>query len=193
MVNTIAPMGFKPMRRLDGAMWNGQTTPYKIASGYSSNIFMGDLVKFLTTGVIAAAAAGDQYRGIFMGVSYTDTTGKYFRVPYWPASTSLLGGSVNNVEALVMDDPNVLMEAQFTTAGTPVNADKGASFNIAVGTGSTATGMSGASVDYSTLNTTLQQLRFLDFVDRLDNDRLSANSRGIFMPLNHDFRINAAI
>ena len=48
-------------------------------------------------------------------------------------------------------------------------------------------------LDYSTVNTTLQQWRMLSFVTRPDNDLTSAYSRAWVTPLKHDFLTQSAI
>lgn len=193
MANVLAPRGFKPIRRLDGACWTGQVTPYRIASGEPTAIFTYDLVKLTTAGVIQRAAAGDQPRGIFMGCQYLDATGKAQKSPYWPAGQTLFGGLATNVEAYIVDDPYVVVEAQFNGAAVPAQADQGANFDISVGAGVAGDGLSRSTVDYSTLVTTAKVFRFLKFLDRVDNDPLSANPRGEFVFAVHDFRVNTGI
>lgn len=194
MANVLAPRGFKPIRRMDGAMWTGQTTPYRIASGEATAIYTYDLVKVTTNGVIQRAAAGDQVRGIFMGVQFLDANGKVNKLPYWPAGQTLFAGlPANVVEAYVVDDPNIVVEAQFNGAAVPAQADVGATFNIAVGAGVAGDGLSRSTVDYSTLAATAQTFRLLKFLDRPDNDPLSANPRGEFTFAVHDYRVNTGI
>jgi hypothetical protein len=166
---------------------------YQIPSGYSTAVYAGDVVKFLTTGYIAKAAAGDQMRGVAVGFSWIEAaTGLKLVRSYLPASTVTLGAA--DISVQVIDDPNVLFEAVFTNStSVPAAADRGATFNLYDAGGSTSSGLSGEGIDYTSLLTTVQQFRFMDFVQRADNDTTSAYSRGLFMPLNHDFRLTSGI
>jgi hypothetical protein len=192
MANVAAPNGFKPIRRMDGSAWTVSSTPYRIPDNYGTAIYYGDVVKFVTSGVIQRAAAGDQFRGVFIGVKFIDSTGAAKILPNWPANQRLITTGAY-AEALVVDDPFVVFAAQFTGAGTPAVADLGATFNISVGTPTSPNVMSVEGVDYTTLNTTLQQFRFLKFLDRVDNDTTSATSWGEFIPLKHDFLTQSGI
>lgn len=192
MANENTPRGFKPLRMVTGSPYSGATNPYKIANAYATNIFAGDPVKLITTGLIQKAGAAEQIRGIFVGCQWVGTDGVTRFSPYWPASTATLGSLGGT--AFVVDDPDVLFEAVFTnSASVPAQADVGATFAGYDATGSTATGISGFGVDYTTLNTSAQVWRFCGFVERPDNDQAAAYSRGLFAPALHDLRVNTGI
>lgn len=192
MPNENTPRGFKPMRMQGGAVWNGAQTPYRLASGYGTAIYAGDVVKLVTAGTIQKAAAGEQMRGVVLGFQWVGADGVPVYSQYWPASTATLGS--NPATAFVVDDPNVLFEAVFTNStSVPAVADIGAIFDLFDAGGSAATGISGEGIDYTTLATTAKQWRFMDFVARPDNDVAAAYSRGIFAPDLHDFRVNTGI
>lgn len=192
MANTNAPRGFWPRKDGIGSAWAATLNSYPIASGYATNIFQNDVVKLLTTGFIAKAAAGDQMRGVAIGFKWTDLTGKLVASPYWPAGTVTKGAL--DAQVLMIDDPNTVFEAQFTnSASVPANADQGANFNLFDAGGGTAAGLSGEGIDYSTLTTAAAQFRFLGFSTRPDSDKTSAYSYGMFVPSLHDFRVNTAI
>lgn len=192
MANVNAARGFKPVRYVDGRPFNGAVNAYRLNSGYATNLFVGDVVKLLTTGYLAKAAAGDQMRGVVVGFNWVLATGVPQTIRYWAASGVTLASQ--DVEVLVADDPGLVYEAVFTnSASVPAVADIGATFNLIDNGGSTASGLSGEGIDYTTLNTTAQQFRFLDFVKRVDNDTASANSRGLFAPALHDLRVNTGI
>jgi hypothetical protein len=156
--NSNFPLGFVPVRKLDGSAWTGQLGPtYTIASGYATSIFTGDPVAVLNDGTIGIGAAGSPIRGIFQGCKYTDTLGNFQCVPYWPGSTTVKTGTT--VQALVIDDPNVVFTIQETNgssaAGTPLAlADINLNINFVSGTGNTATGLSAFSINNTTENTT---------------------------------------
>ena len=192
MANINAPRGFKLARTMGGNAFNDAFGIYRLNSGYATNIFVGDVVKLLTTGYLAKASAGDQMRGVVVAINWIQASGVPGTQRYWPASTTTLGSQ--DVEVIVADDPNMVFEAVFTNStSVPATADIGATFNLYDSGGNTSSGLSGEGVDYSTLNTTTQQWRFLDFVKRPDNDVSSAYSRGFFMPASHDFRVTTGI
>jgi hypothetical protein len=192
MPNENTPRGFKPVRMVTGAPFSGSMNPYKIANAYGTNIFAGDPVKLLTTGLIEKAAVTDQIRGVFMGVKWVGTDGVSRFSPYWPASTATLGSL--GADAMIVDDPDVLFEAQFTNSASAASqAAVGANFDGYDAGGSTATGISGMGVDFTTLATTAKPWRFIGFVERPDNDQASAYARGLFAPALHDFRVNTGI
>ena len=83
------PYGLIPVKMLSGTLC-GCDRQYKIASGYGTSIFAGDAVKLVTGGTVERDTfdAAMTPIGVFMGVSYTDSTlGKVFR-QYFPASTA---------------------------------------------------------------------------------------------------------
>lgn len=149
---TNAPWGLKPAR-LNYGPYTGQVNSYPVASGYGTSMFTNDPVISLADGTIGIGVAGSPIRGIFMGVKYTDTLGVVRFSPYWPASTTVFTGTVP--EALVADDPSLICDCQETNgagaAGTPLAlADRNLNINFAIGTGSTVTGQSGASINNTT-------------------------------------------
>ena len=60
MANLLAPRGFAPRRTNSGEAWASTLNTYKIASGSATTLFVGDVVKFLTTGYVAKAAPGSR-------------------------------------------------------------------------------------------------------------------------------------
>ena len=192
MSNTNTPRGFKPLRYVDNRPFSGGFNTYRIASGYATNIFAGDVVKLLTTGYINKASAGDQMRGVALGFRWTASNGVPQWSAYWPASTV----TFNSLDAVieVIDDPKVIFEAVFTNStSVPATADIGANFNLIDNGGSTATGLSGEGIDYTTLTTSAAQFNLIEYVTRIDNDTTSAYSRGQFLPKLHDFNVTTGI
>jgi hypothetical protein len=195
MPNVNSPKGFKPAMMAGGAPWNGAMTRYRLNSGYGTSIFTGDVVKLLSTGYLAKAAATEQMRGVAMGFKWVGADGVPRIQPYWPASTVTLGAT--DVEVLVVDDPNVIFETQFGGATTDAAISQiGAIFELGDAGGSTATGLSGEYADITTLKTTAGQFRLMDFVQRPDNDLRASNAayaRVLVAPALHDLRVNTGI
>lgn len=154
---TNAPNGFRPVRKLDGSAWSGAADAYPIASGYATAIYTGDPVTVLSDGTIGIGVAGSAILGIFQGVEYNDAQGNRQNSPYWPASATTQASQT--ATAFVITDPNVVYSVQETNgsgaAGTALAlADVNLNINFAVGTGVSATGQSGASINNTTENTT---------------------------------------
>ena len=148
MANILAPFGFAEAYKLSGAP-TYQMSRKRIASSNGSAIYKGDPVVQLSTGYITVASPGTtQIAGIFMGCEYQSISQKKpIWSPYWPGSDAN-----GDVICTIIDDPSTVFRVQanaqllFTAVGN--NA------NFAIGTGSATTGLSGATLDVSTVNTT---------------------------------------
>lgn len=147
---TNAPNGFVPQRMINGAAWTGATNSYPLATTYATALFKGDPVKNLADGTIGVGVAGSQVLGVFFGCKYIAADGTPKFSPYWPGNPGVLTGT--QVEALIIDDPNVVYSVQETaadgSAGTPLAlADVNLNINFLYTAGSTATGMSAVSIN----------------------------------------------
>ena len=156
MANTYAPFGFRQVKGT-GSVPTFEQSVRTIDKDNTTAIFFGDAVIPLTTGYIAQATASTvRMEGIFVGCKYLSTSQKRtVWSNYWPGSDAS-----EDVEAYVIDDPNAQFIVQSSDGGVaggtdPVTfANIGEYINIYVGTGDTATGVSGMTVDVNTLNTT---------------------------------------
>lgn len=144
-----APYGFKPVNRVDGMPYAGQTRQLTIASGYAANIFYGDLVELVTGGTIqkfTGTTSGGMV-GVFVGCSYTNPTTKQpVQAQYWPSGTV-----ASDAVAYVVDDPMAQFQVAVTNSSSEVVdtttiAARGANMSVIQGTGNTNTGDSGQSV-----------------------------------------------
>lgn len=155
MSNTQSPNGLVEFRRLTGgAPTSGQEgTPLKIAYNYGTALGYGDPMIQLNTGYYGVATTGGsvQVKGIFTGCTYiSSANGQTITSRYWPGSGNVGTG---DIQITMITDPDQLYIAQsYNTA--IVFGDIGANVNIQIGTPSSATGFSGASVDQSTLAAT---------------------------------------
>ena len=175
MANKDAPFGFRPTKMLGGAPFNGGQTEYGIDSTYNTNIFTGDAVELHTDGTITIAAAGQtNIVGVFNGCFYTDSTGKPNWSKYWPASTTS-----TDAVAFVVDDPNVLFEAQedSTDIGASWPANRGSNANfVSTHAGSTKTGRSKQELDSDNITAATANFRIVELSKDPDNsDTASAN------------------
>ena len=163
MANTNAPFGFVPYRG-NGAAPTYELATRQIAYDNTTKIFRGDPVIPLTTGYITQMSAGGTVRceGIFWGCKYTSISQKRtVWSNYWPGADAVSG----SVEAYLYSNPQMQFEVQSSdasgTAGITL-ANIGEYINIGYGigvsgtpNGDTSTGLSTASIDQDTLNTTV--------------------------------------
>lgn len=143
MANSNAPFGFRADKHYAGGTLRSNN--YRIASGLSSDIFTGDLVKTTgTTRRVQAASAGNTVVGSFNGCRYVASDGSVVFTPRWVASTATSGSA--EATAYVYDDPNILFQAQYS--GTLAETDIGQQADMLASTaGNATTGLSGQQVD----------------------------------------------
>jgi len=154
MANTNSPFGFRQYSGTGSAPTYEQNVRY-IKSDNTTAIFFGDAVIPLTTGYIGQATASTvRVEGIFAGCKYVSTSQKRtVWSNYWPGSDAN-----GDVEAYIIDDPNAKFLVQSSDSGGTAAvtfANIGEYINLAVGTGNTATGISGMTVNVATLATTV--------------------------------------
>jgi hypothetical protein len=150
MPNTNAPFGFRQYSGTGSAPTYEQV-PVRIAYNASA-IYYGDPVQPDSNGFVVVGSPGTtQVAGIFQGCKYLSVAQKRtVWSNYWPGSDV---ASTNVVEGYIINDPNAKFVAQTGATGATA-ADINANVNFAIGTGNAASGISGAFVDMSTVNTT---------------------------------------
>ena len=174
MANTDTPFGFKPVKHLNGAPWNGKANVYYIPSTDNTAVFVGDAVKGAgsadATGkypTVTQATAGAAVIGVVIGFGdnpYTMTHPDSPNRSYRPAATAMY--------AFVVDDPQVIFEVQEDSDANSITAAMvGLSTNFVVGTGSTVTGKSAMELDSSdTATDAAGNCRILRLANREDNE-----------------------
>lgn len=187
MANTDKVNGFRPVRYLNGAPWNGQARKYVIPAGDGTDTAVGDIVE-------AGGAGEDGYQSVVRmanGATSTALVGVVVGIdPVDKGGTSLAGGGTNDINlsnlyragstkayVWVVDDPNVVFEAQFDDAGDqPDHTDVGLNYDVVLGTTDTATGASGMEIDSSSeVTTAATPLKLIGLVRRPDNDITDAD------------------
>jgi len=127
-----------------------EQVPVKVAYNAGS-IFYGDPVEPLATGYIQRAdgtTGTEGIAGIFVGCKYLSTSQKRtVWSNYWPGSDTS-----GDVEAYIINDPNATF---IVNAPGIVAADVNANINYTIGTGDTATGISGAYASGAAATATL--------------------------------------
>lgn len=183
MANTSIVKGFTLVGHLSGSPINARIRKYVIPAGDATATFIGDAVKSGGTAVVMKngevlntviqAAAGDAIRGVVVGfdpIQDVAVGSENLNRLHRPASVQMV--------AMVCDDPDAIFEIQEDAVGaTTALVDMGENADIIVGSGSTATGLSGMQLDSSTHITATAQLRILQFVSRIDNTAASANAK----------------
>ena len=189
MANQDASFGLRPVRTSTSSQRQNR---YRIASGYSTAIFQGDLVKMVTTGGIERMAAGDGgfVVGVFNGCFYTDpTTNKPTFSNSYPGSIS-----ASDIMANIIDDPGATFEVQADDA-FPVG-DLAGNFDIVDQSpvGDTTSGTSRLELDVTTGATTATlPLKAIDISQDPENsDVSSANTNVIVKINNHLFSAGTA-
>jgi hypothetical protein len=171
MATVAAPYGFKAVNLIGGLPYAGSTRQIKIASGYASNLFNGQIVRIGTDGTIQLmvneGTAADAFTagtvGVFVGCTYTDPTLKYtLNSQFWPTGTV-----ASDARAYVVDDPNAVFQVQ--SAGSLAQTALGMNVPLAAvqstSTGSTQNGNSNTAVSATAAATTGISLRIVDFVN----------------------------
>jgi len=135
----------------------------KIAYNNTNKFYKGDIVLTLSTGYITSAAAASwtsatttPIAGVFQGCKYfSSAQQKVVWSPYFPGGDTVTG---LDVEAYIIDDPNVVFLAQ--TGGLSGSAigisaiGNNVQISVSVGSGNTLSGISGYVVDESNVGTT---------------------------------------
>jgi hypothetical protein len=156
------------VRYISGASYTGAGNLYSTATGDGTALYIGDVVKLAGTGQtidgwvyqdVVRAATGDVCLGAVVAVQAVTRDSTIYR----EASTQRL--------MLIADDPLILFEAQEVNSGTAFAAnDIGLNCDFVVGTGSTATGKSGTTLNNATEATTnTLDVQLCQFVNRPDN------------------------
>jgi len=172
MASTAAPQGLKPVKRADGMPYAGATTTYLIdPAGEATNIFNGQAVTLGADGFIALAGgtgadittnnlggSGIGAIGVFVGCEYQNDEGQTVHSNYYPSGKL-------NAKALVVDDPNVLFQAQLDGTGAQTIIGTITKFAAvqSTSTGSTTTGNSTSALD-ATVQTTVGAFKIVGHV-----------------------------
>jgi hypothetical protein len=197
MANINGAFGLRPIAKMGQSANSTGASEYRIAYNNTNAIYQGSPVIPLNTGVIdiVGAATGGTVGlvGVFWGCEYvSSTTGKKVYSNYWPGSGA---DSDFPVKAFVYDDPSQL----FVIATSNVNSSwdteaelRAAVFanaNFALATsGSTVSGISSATLDVQTINTTnTLNLRIMGIQEDPENSDFSDAGIPVIVRLNNHF------
>ena len=177
MATTAAPYGLRPIRRSDGMPYAGSTNQFLIdPAGEATNLFYGQAVIIGADGFIALATgtgadltsnsisgtSGVGAVGVFVGCEYVNSSGQRVQAQYYPSGTN---SNSTAIKAYVIDDPNVLFQAQLDGAGAQTIIGTNTFFAAAqsTSTGSTVTGNSTSALD-ATVQTAAAAFRIVSHV-----------------------------
>ena len=164
-----APYGLKPVNLIGGQVFAGATRLMEIASGYSTSIFYGDLVKRISDGTIQKDTGTTTATpcGIFLGVQFTNgSTGQVQQQQFYPASQSIKSGT--QIFAVVADDPDTLFQVAVVSGTTVITGvgitSIGNNATLVQNAGSATTGNSAVAILDSTATTNTLPIRIIDVV-----------------------------
>lgn len=197
MANVARANGFRPVKHLTGAPYNGQYNIYEIVAGDGTATFVGDLVKAdngTATDVYPTCVRG--------GTSGEVTTGLYLGVivGFLPFSTFQLGNNptlpVLDVPlyraastkrfAMVADAPDLIFEVMDGVVVGTTLTQIGLNTGFMATAGSTSTGASGMTTGTTAPTTTSSlPLRVQAIVNSPDNASASASQRLLVMINQH--------
>ena len=197
MANINGAFGLRPIGKMGQNTNSTGATEYRIASSNTNAIYQGSPVIPLAAGVIdiVGAAAGGTVGllGVFWGCEYVSSvTGEKVFSNYWPGT-----GADSNfpVKAFVYDDPAQLFLIATSNVVAAANTEAEvraavfANANFADGDdGSTVTGLSDATLDLDTIDTTnTLNMRIMGVLDDPENSDFTVAGVGIIVRLNNHF------
>ena len=167
MSSTAAPFGLRPIGRT-GAGGQEVFRQYPIASGYGTDIAMGDIVQLVDGGTATTiekqsdvGTSAIDLVGIFMGCSFTDpNTNQLTFSQLWPSSTV-----ASDAMAFVVDNPSVEFVIQADGAPTNTGDIYGKNTLLVQTAPNTTFKVSRVALDISELSTDAQNpIRVLDYL-----------------------------
>lgn len=172
--------GFRPVKTITGAAYNGQANLYFVPASDSTVIMVGDAVKLAgdaraATGAptVTRAGATDAAVGIVVGILFTGVGDLTNVPPVTNLNTPVYRAASTDRYLLVCDDPNVVYETQYagtSVAAATITANVGLNGQFVTTAGNTTTGASGMQLDSSGLATTATlPLKIVGFPNRPDN------------------------
>jgi hypothetical protein len=184
MPNTLERFGLRPSRQLNGSPFINAQNRYRIASGNSTSIFQGDLVKPLDSGTISryVANTSDTVVGVFNGCFYTDpTTQKPTFSNFYPTSTN-----ASDIIAFVIDGPDTVFEVNADAVFAVADIFKNYTVNNV--TGNTQTGISLVQLDVSESGTAgTFVVQAIDISQNPNNNDVATSNANIMVRINNHF------
>ncbi len=179
MATTAAPYGLRPVKRVDGLPYAGATSTYLIDPlGVANNIFYGSVVQMKSTGYVELAdgtgaditsnnfgGSSIGALGVFVGCEYVNAEGQVIHSQYYPT------GTTGVVKAKVVDDPQVIFQAQLDAVSGQDDVGSITKFPAAqhaTTSGNTTTGNSTMALD-GDVQTSVGGFIILGFISATDD------------------------
>lgn len=172
MANVAGYFGFRQYGGTGSAPTYEQVTLGNGGIDYNATvIYYGDPVVRVGTGdgtiEQAAGSAGAStvtMAGIFQGCKYLSTAiGRTVWSNYWPGGSPTTSANQSSIEAYIINDPAAQFIVQSDATGV-TQAQVGGNIDFAIGTGSTANGISGAYLLHTGIVTAAYPFRLLSLV-----------------------------
>ena len=182
------PYGLIPINLIGGQVYAGATRKRRIASGYGTSIFYGDLVKLTTDGTIVLAdetATGPStgFAGVFLGCNFINPSTKQLQFQqYYQANTTVPAGTI--IEAIICDDPDALFKVAVVSGTTVVTGVQysaiGENADLVQNPGVAATGNSQVAINATTGTARTKPIRIVDVVP--DTSYVDTGTGNILFP-----------
>lgn len=172
--------GFRPVKMVTGAPYNGQANLYFMPASDSTVVMVGDAVKLLgdaraATGAptVTRCGATDIPIGVVVGIVFSGVGDVTNVPPVTDLNTPVYRRASTDRYILVADDPQLIYEVQYagtSVAAATITANVGLNGQFTTTAGSTTTGSSGMQLDSTGLATTATlPLKIVGFPNRPDN------------------------
>lgn len=180
MASVSRANGFKPVKSITGAPYNGAANLYFVPSSDSTVIMVGDAVKLAGNARAATGAptvtrcgATDIPIGIVVGILFSGVGDVGNVPPVTDLNTPVYRRASTDRYLLVADDPHLVYEVEYagtSVAASTITANVGLNGQFTTTAGNTTTGASGMQLDSSGLATTSTlPLKIVGFPNRPDN------------------------
>jgi hypothetical protein len=173
--------GFRPVKTLSGAAWNGQSEVCFMPASDGTVVMVGDAVVLSgdargATGaptVTRATVAGNPIYGIVVGFAFSGMGDVSNVPPVSDLNTPVFRRASTDRYVLVCTDPNVVYEVQYegtSVAAATITANVGLNGQLLLTAGNTTSGTSGMQLAVAGLATTATlPLKIVGFPNRPDN------------------------
>lgn len=205
MANTSKINGFRPVKHVTGAPYNGQANIYAVASSDSTALFVGDVVKlaadgntagiqYVTAHAAGTAGTGQPALGVVVGIINTklDPVGGAMSGGTISLDTPVYRPASTEQYVLVADSPDLIFEVEATAAGLAYAfavADIGQNANLYAGAGSTVTGNSQHSLNLSDKGTAATlPFKIVGVSKKIDNEVTGNYTKVLVQINNHQYK-----
>jgi hypothetical protein len=173
--------GFRPVKSVTGAPYNGGANVYFVPASDSTVIMVGDAVKLLGDAraasgvptVTRVSGATDIPLGVVVGILFTGVGDTGNVPPVTDLNSPVYRRASTDRYLLVADDPGLVYEVQYagtSVASATITANVGLNGQFTTTAGSITSGSSGMQLDSAGLATTATlPLKIVGFPNRPDN------------------------